>query len=198
MVIQSAIKMFPEPSWARLVWFYGAKKCLGFGLRFNLVPARHREILGSIHRCITSAVLGRRKFGFARTMMIEMSSICNAKCGFCPYPILEFPRKIMTNDFFTRSVDFAIRLGIRDFDLTPYLGEAFVDPQFMKRVRQLHDRVPNGKIRFTTNGTFFQRCDCEELLTSGVGRINISFGAWGREDYLKLYNIDAWEAVLCI
>jgi len=188
--------MFPSPSWLRKGWFFCLKEFIGFGLRFGIFPKRHHKLLGYLHHQISGVVFGIGADEFRRMLLVEVSSICNAKCSFCPYPILDFPRKLMSDDLFKRALDLSARLDIREFDMTPYLGEAFVDPQFLARIRQIRACLPEVGISFITNGTFFTRCDCVALLTSGVQRISVSFGAWGREDYLKLYNIDAWDTVL--
>ncbi|TAK94114.1 MAG: radical SAM protein [Verrucomicrobia bacterium] len=185
-----------RPEWLRRFWLWTLKKSLGASLRLSLLPDRHRRVAGVIHDYLAGALSENHCYDFRREVDVEVSSICNAKCSFCPYPILEFPKKLLPNETFERTLDFAARLGIQSFDLTPYLGEALVDPHFLKRLSQLRARFPQAHIQFTTNGTLFTRCDCEELLKSGVNRINVSFGSWGKEDYLKLYRIDAWDAVL--
>jgi len=171
------------------------KLTLGAGLRYRLFPQSRRNFLGGIHFLIRTAILGQIKFGFVRAMIIEVASICNAACSFCPYPILEFPRKLMSEKTFDGALAEAQARHIQDIDFTPYLGEAFVDPQFIPRIRKARREMPQAHLRFITNGTLLTRFDLDELLTSGISRINISFGAWGKEDYLKLYNIDAWEKV---
>lgn len=177
------------------MWLHFVKLCLGAGLRYNLVPQQRRNFLGGVHFLLRSAILGQQTFGFTRSLVIEVASICNAACTFCPYPLLEFPRKLMSETTFDNALAEAQRMQIQDIDFTPYLGEAFVDPQFIPRIRKARKAMPSAVIRFITNGTLLTRFDMDELLTSGVSRINISFGAWGKEDYFTLYQIDAWDKV---
>lgn len=179
----------------RWVWLQMLKIILGLGLRFRLFPEQYRVLLGRIHSWIKLGELGRQALKFDRGMVIEVASICNASCSFCSYPILEFPRKIMPEKTFATALATARQAQIRELDFTPYLGEAFVDPQFIPRIRKSRQELAAVTMQITTNATLLTRFDLEAFLTSGINRINISFGAWGREDYLKLYNIDAWDKV---
>lgn len=179
----------------RKIWLRFLKLALGAALRFNLIPADRVSLCGDIYEWINTGYLGKNPRGFDHGMTIETASICNASCSFCSYPLLEFPRKVMPQSTFEKAIDMAKRLNARFLDFTPYLGEAFVDPQFIPRLRYARKELPNADIVFTTNGTFFTRINVEDLLTSGVSEIHVSFGAWGKEDYLKLYNIDAWDKV---
>ncbi|MGA3283146.1 MAG: radical SAM protein [Verrucomicrobiota bacterium] len=112
-------------------------------------------------------------------MTIETVSICNASCSFCSYPILDFPRRVMGDGLFEKALSLAKKAQVDLVDFTPYLGEAFIDPQLIPRIRKTRKELPNTYIWLVTN----------------VSRINVSFGAWGREDYLQLYKIDAWDKV---
>jgi sulfatase maturation enzyme AslB (radical SAM superfamily) len=171
------------------------KLALGASLRFKLVPARNINLCGDIHEWISAIYFGKKPSGFVQEMTIETASICNASCSFCSYPILEFPKKVMPEATFEKALQIARQRQVKLLDFTPYLGEAFVDPQFIPRLRRARKELPDAHLVFTTNGTFFTRINLEELLTSGVSEIHVSFGAWGKEDYLKLYNIDAWDRV---
>jgi sulfatase maturation enzyme AslB (radical SAM superfamily) len=190
-----ALSLFQKHPRLRQVWLHIVKFSIGFGLKFNLIPSKNRLFFGRIHDWIRRGSLEENQQGFDRSFDLENSSICNAKCSFCSYPILDFPRKIMNEETFVGALDMAKAMKIKDLDFTPYLGENFVDPRFISRIRATRAALPDAVIRFTTNGTFLAQCNLEELLNSGVSRINVSFGVWGREDYQKLYNIDAWDRV---
>ena len=194
-LLAAAISPFKHRPRLRRLWLHMVKLVLGAGLRYKLIPAERRNFLGGIHFLIRSGILGQEKWGFVRAMVIEVASICNAACSFCPYPLLEFPRKLMSEKTFDSALAEARLRRIPDIDFTPYLGEAFVDPQFLPRIRKARREMPSAYFRLITNGTLLTRFDLDELLKSGISRINVSFGAWGKEDYLALYNIDAWEKV---
>jgi len=194
-LLDAAISPFRGQPGLRRIWLHFVKLCLGAGLRYNLFPQGRRNFLGGLHFLLRTGTLGQQTFGFTRSMVIEVASICNAACTFCPYPLLEFPRKLMPEKTFDHALAEAQRMQIQDIDFTPYLGEAFVDPQFIPRIRKARKAMPAAWIRFITNGTLLTRFDMDELLASGVSRINISFGAWGKKDYFTLYQIDAWDKV---
>lgn len=195
MIIEKLLNLVPQPAWLRRAWFLLLKNALGLSLRFHLVPYERQAVLGALHFCLKAALTGEGAEACRREMVIEVSSICNAKCAFCPYPVLDLSKQLLSAAHFERALAYAAQLGIRRFDLTPYLGEALLDPQFCRKLETIHARFPGAETQFVTNGTLLQRCDCEALLRSGVGQINISFGAWGTDDYFKLYRIDAWAAV---
>lgn len=193
--IATLVSAFPHaPGWRKL-WRQLLRWGLGFGLRTGLFPEKYRVQLGRVHGWIKLGPGGAAS-PFDRAMVIEVASICNASCSFCSYPLLEFPRKVMPAAAFARALDTARAAGLQDVDFTPYLGEAFVDPQFIPRIRQARAALPTASLRVTTNATLLTRFDLDALLASGITHIYVSFGAWGREDYLKLYQIDAWDNVL--
>ena len=193
-LLEKALSLFSCFPGIRKYWLWFIKLLLGFGFRTGLFPQRHRHLLGHVYCCLRR-VLELEIGKFDKAITIETVSICNASCSFCSYPILDFPKRVMGDSLFEDALSFAKKAQVDMVDFTPYLGEAFIDPQLISRIRKTRKELPNTCIWLVTNGTFLVQCNLDDLLTSGVSQINVSFGAWGREDYLQLYKIDAWDKV---
>jgi len=192
--LEKSLTLFSRFPRIRKYWLWFIRFLLAVGFRTHLIPKIHRHILGHLHSLLRS-LLGSETRKFDKAMTIETVSICNASCSFCPYPILEFPKKVMSDSLFENALSLAKKAQVEMVDFTPYLGEAFIDPQLISRIRKTRKELPDTYIWLVSNGTLLTRCNLDDLLTSGLSRINISFGVWGKEDYLKLYNIDAWDKV---
>ncbi|MFA5992289.1 MAG: radical SAM protein [Candidatus Pacearchaeota archaeon] len=92
-----------------------------------------------------------RKLEFPEILSIELSTICNAQCKFCPHSQIK-RAKIMSDVVFKKIIDGCI--GQKELKLIkPFLyGEPFVTPKFFDKLKYIREKLPNVKIRIVTNG----------------------------------------------
>jgi len=97
----------------------------------------------------------RREFlpAVVETFSIETSSVCNLKCRFCAYEKKQSPRVTMDDALFASTVEQALALGYKDFELTPCTGDVFMDRGLLAKCAFM-DRHPGVRAyHFFTNLT---------------------------------------------
>lgn len=141
----------------------------------SLTDAFSTQILGEIN-------LSRRPEKYR--IMIETTSICNAKCSFCPNSTLHRPRMVMPEKIFTTILD---RLEQEHISVERFIlhlnGEPFTDKDLCQRIRTIKMRFPDIPIWFTTNFSLPSHEKIEEILQSGLEQVTISLNTVDAEEY---------------
>ena len=88
------------------------------------------------YQLMRSSILNRfHLFGaWPHSLYIEGTNICNARCAFCAYPQMERPKVTMTMEVFRKAIDEYLALGPGEVDLTPIVGDPFVDKFLFERL----------------------------------------------------------------
>ncbi|MBI4863416.1 MAG: radical SAM protein [Candidatus Riflebacteria bacterium] len=126
-----------------------------------------------------------------RAFMLEVSSLCNARCSFCPHGGLTRKKQIMSTEVFD-----AIVGRIRAESITPsildlfHLGEPLLDRHLFDRIRTLKRLFPAAWVRFTTNLNLADDRIIEEMTTSGLDSVHVSLNATSAETYRELMGLD--------
>ncbi len=84
---------------------------------------------------------------------IEISGICNLKCKFCAYSKKNSPKEVMSQELFEKTVNQAIALGYKRFELTPCTGDVFTDKNLFKKMLFLENSPGVEGYSFFTNLT---------------------------------------------
>ncbi|PIR87909.1 MAG: hypothetical protein COU10_02020 [Candidatus Harrisonbacteria bacterium CG10_big_fil_rev_8_21_14_0_10_45_28] len=126
---------------------------------------------------------------------IEMTNVCNARCCFCPYKYMKRSKGMMSDEIFEKTVGDYVKIGGGRVELTPVPGEIFLDKKAIERIKFLRSFEEIKEISFYTNGIFLNNFDVEELLTSGVNNITVTFGGTDREEYREIFGVDMFERV---
>ena len=130
-------------------------------------------------------------------LYIEGTNICNAECVFCAYPEMLRPKKVMDMDFFKSVIDQYVALGGAEVDLTPIVGDPFVDGKIFERLDHLASKPGLRRFHFFTNAIGMRPQLSEQLLKYGEKlRVYISFGGFDRETYHKVFGVDKFEVVV--
>ncbi len=124
---------------------------------------------------------------------LELTNICNARCIFCPYPFQQRPESIMADTIFYKAVDSFVQIGGGRVGLTPVVGDALIDPQFLKRVKYIRQFPEITEILLTTNAILMDRFGVEEILKSGITAITISTSGFDKESYERIYRSTQYE-----
>lgn len=115
---------------------------------------------------------------------IELSSLCNLKCGYCIQgQLIESPARdpgIMTDAIFERSLYWLSELnalGTQGIVNLNGNGESLIDPQIVKRVAAVVSIVGPERVQFCTNGILLTQELAYELAGAGIRRIDLSIHA---------------------
>lgn len=124
-------------------------------------------------------------------LFIEGTNICNARCVFCAYPEMERPKVTMTMETFKKAVDQYLALGSTEVDLTPIVGDPFVDKHLFERLDYLASRPEVTRYHFYTNAILMKPELLERLLSYGERFcIFCSFGGFDRATYAQVMGVD--------
>jgi radical SAM protein with 4Fe4S-binding SPASM domain len=123
----------------------------------------------------------------------ELTNLCNANCIFCPYQFQTRPIEFMKEDVFRKAVDDYVQLGGGPVGFTPVVGESLIDPHFLDRVRYLRSFPSITEIFITTNGILLDKHGIENVVTSGLTRINLSTAGFQEEMYERLYRVESYQ-----
>lgn len=129
-------------------------------------------------------------------LVLEFTNLCNADCVFCPYSQQKRPHEHMSEAIFTKAVSDYVAMGGGSVDLTPTVGDALIHPKFVQWVRYLRAIPQIDRITLTTNGILLGRHGVEQVLDSGLSRINVSLAGFDRQMYRRVYRTDAYRKVL--
>lgn len=96
-------------------------------------------------------------------LQIETTNACNANCVFCAYPKMQRKRGVMSLSMFEQIIDEYTEMGGGPVSLTPLVGDALIDPHFMKRLQMLANAPKVSQVSMTTNGIAFHRYSDDEV-----------------------------------
>ena len=117
------------------------------------IATQLRNLLVRIEIGVNRA-LGRQFIPRDRTLFhIETSSACNLKCRFCAYTKKSTPKVSMSYDTFVETVEQAIRLGYKRFELTPCTGDVYMDKTLYAKLEYLEGHPDVESYEFFTNLT---------------------------------------------
>jgi molybdenum cofactor biosynthesis enzyme MoaA len=117
-------------------------------------------------------------------MQIETTSICNADCVFCPYPVvsLELQQGNMPQPLFEKVAREGWELGVRHFAL--YLNnEPFVDPKISDRIAFV--RKLGGAVSLSTNGSLMSEQRGRAAMEAGLSELTINMPSVVKEEFEK-------------
>ena len=124
---------------------------------------------------------------------LELTNLCNANCVFCPYQFQEREVQFMSDEVFHKAVGDYAAMGGGSVGLTPIVGDALIDPQFLDRVRYLRSLPQVDRIWITTNAILLDKFGIDNVLQSGLNSMNISTAGFEAEMYKRVYRNASYE-----
>ncbi|MEQ8194340.1 MAG: radical SAM protein, partial [Rhodospirillales bacterium] len=97
-----------------------------------------------------------------KVIFVETSARCNLACRFCAYSKFP-PGGFMADDLYDRVIKEVCDLGFEFVWLTPMLGEAFADPNIMKRFTVLEESPRIRGYAFYSNFIMARKTQIEYL-----------------------------------
>lgn len=135
------------------------------------------------------AIYGR----FPRTVRIESTSHCNARCITCPHPYHERVQGIMDEDLYVKILDECVRAGVRKLHLHNF-GEPLIDKKLPRRIRLAKERGIET-VKIISNGSLLNEDRARALIEAGLDEIKISFDGLSKEVFEKVRVGLKWEDV---
>jgi MoaA/NifB/PqqE/SkfB family radical SAM enzyme len=119
-------------------------------------------------------------------VMIETSSYCNRRCGYCPNALLD---RISERKFLADALFDEVLAGLAEIDydrhiVMHYYNEPLADPAICDKIARAAAACPKAVIEIFSNGDFLDRGYLERLRAAGLTSLVIS---------LHLGNSHAWS-----
>lgn len=124
-------------------------------------------------------------------VQIETSSVCNARCVFCPNTSLKRRKNIMTDAVFEKILARIREADLRIGQFVLHLnGEPLTDPALFSRVRRLKAEFPGASVRFTTNFSLATEEEIEQILDCGLDEIICSLNSVDPQKYREIMGLE--------
>ena len=127
---------------------------------------------------------------------IEPTSACNANCSFCANRYCERERLIMSMDTYKKAIKQIIDLECKELKFTPIIGDTFVDPGFLDKVKYAKS-LNYFDVIYTFSNMIGATPDmADDIITSGLTSLYVSTCLQGPKDYRRIYGVDHFETVM--
>jgi organic radical activating enzyme len=131
---------------------------------------------------------------FPRTVLLEVSNLCNHRCVFCAYPKTTRPGKRIELPVVERLLREAYDLGTREAGF--YSGaEPFTAPD-LEAIVVLAKRLGYEYTFISTNGSLATEARLTTLIDGGLDSLKFSINAADRETYRRVHGQDHFDRVL--
>ncbi len=123
-----------------------------------------------------------------RTISIETQVRCNAKCGFCPYPISPRQGEEMSTELFHKIIeDLSV---IPDHHRVSLTLHRINEPLLDRRMEAFHDaaadKLPSATLLFWSNGTTLREGKFEWINKYPRAQLHISLNAVTEDEHVRL------------
>lgn len=125
----------------------------------------------------------QRYSNFPRTVSLETSAFCNARCVMCTYPAMKRTKGCMSWSLFADAVDECARCGLETLYLSGF-GEPLTDKELAAKVAYAHSKGLWTSI--VTNASLLDERRTKELIKAGLDEVNISIDGFTPEVYNKI------------
>jgi radical SAM protein with 4Fe4S-binding SPASM domain len=132
-------------------------------------------------------LIGRKyKNGFIKGVTVIPTTYCNANCGFCGKRYLIDRKKTMPFKTFKKIISQLEQTNIHKINLTPIIGEVFLDKGIFKKINYASKR--GFEISFYTNA-FFLEGKLHQIKNAPIKEIRIDMGDIVPEYDSRVFNV---------
>ena len=130
----------------------------------------------------------------SKSIDIITTNHCQLQCKFCLNSKLKgnFPVDVMTYDQFVDVVDRCIDYGFDKFDLTPNVGDIFLDKDIMNKLIYLENNQYVKRYEFVTNFLAVTPLDITQLLHTQKCECAISIYGFDIDSYIETTGVNAY------
>jgi organic radical activating enzyme len=108
---------------------------------------------------------------FPRTVALETSSFCNARCVMCPHSDMRRKKGLMSWKLFARAIDECAEYDVEKIFLSGF-GEPLTDSGLAEKIAYTHKKGLRTSI--VTNGHLLDERKARSLIDAGLDEVNIS------------------------
>ncbi len=137
----------------------------------------------------------KNKGAVPRSLILNITNICNASCVFCSYPYQKGEKAIINETDFQKAVREFKDMGGVEINFTPLLGEIFVDKDIINKIRFVKS-FNFEKVYTYTNASLIHRFNIDDILSSGLTEMIVSTAPLHEETYHKIYRNNTYKQVV--
>jgi len=134
-----------------------------------------------------------------KKLIIDLSTACNHVCDFCSNPDKRTIKSWIKHKDFKEICykinEFIPISSLEEIGLSGQ-GEPLLNKDLMKNVKWLKNNYDVKYLYLSTNGAMLTSKVSDELFSSGVDSIKISFNAFDKHEYEKVHGVDDYYKVL--
>jgi hypothetical protein len=121
---------------------------------------------------------------FPRTVRIETTNACNAKCVICPHRQMHRPVCNMGDELYEKIIDECSEYNCGTVHLHNF-GEPLLDKKLAERVRYAKQKGI-ARVAIFSNGSLLTTDKINELIDAGLDQIKVSFDGATSEEFEKI------------
>ena len=140
--------------------------------------------MNAIPRLVFGRFLDWKYSAAPRTVNIESTSHCNAKCLTCPHPYHQRVRGIMDDDLYVKVLDECIDLGVKKIHLQNF-GEPLIDRKLPEKIKMAKDRGIET-VKIISNASALTENKSRQLIEAGLDEIKVSFDGLSKDVFEKV------------
>ena len=127
---------------------------------------------------------------------IDICTVCNHTCVFCPNQDARTPKNIMPAENFRKVMaDLTVHAKLDELGLSAK-GEPLLNPQLGDIVRIAKKEFKIPYVYISTNGSLLSRSILVALLEAGLDSIKFSINAFDRDSYKEIHGKDHFDRVM--
>jgi MoaA/NifB/PqqE/SkfB family radical SAM enzyme len=142
------------------------------------------KILSKISCRLGGTFYGLLSGDFPRTVQIETTNACNARCIICPYTYMQRPVATMVDGLYAKLIDECARHNCPDVHLHNF-GEPLLDPKLPERIRYAKEKGLK-RVKLFSNGALLGPQKASEICNAGLDEIKISFDGTTKAEFEKI------------
>jgi MoaA/NifB/PqqE/SkfB family radical SAM enzyme len=131
---------------------------------------------------------------FPKTMLLEVSNICNHACAFCANSKSDRKKGFIEKKFAMQILSEAYMLGTREVGFYA-TGEPLMDKNLETYISYAKE-IGFEYVFITTNGALFDIQRVNSIINSGIDSIKFSINGANKEDYLLIHGKDDFDKVI--
>lgn len=130
---------------------------------------------------------------YPKSVCIETTARCNAKCDFCPHENLERRDTAMDDGLFLKILEDLQGIPAHvKFRISPYfISEPFMDRKLFDRLDQINEKLPHAEIDINSNLNFLPKNFFTRIKqVKNLGMFRASIFSLDKKEYEDVYKID--------
>lgn len=131
---------------------------------------------------------------FPKSMLLEVSNICNHACAFCANSKSNRKRGFIEKELATRILSEAYKLGTREIGFYA-TGEPLADKNLDMYI-SLAKKIGYEYVFITTNGALFDLNRAHSIIDAGIDSIKFSINGANKEDYFLIHGKNDFDKVI--